>query len=182
MLDQIRETQAAKALDEWKFESDPLEKMEVRGNSKKNTFYSKEEHLRKNKDGTWRNHQGDDLKAPIGTPILAVMDGKIVKVYTSESYGECVILEFTAPDGKPYYGFYAHLSDTSVATTFKSNGTLIKAGTEIGKTGMTGSTAQNLPLSDAHLHFELRTSLYPGSGMADRINPFPHYNANMEVR
>ena len=107
--------------------------------------------------GTVRKHEGVDIIANKGTPLLAVSDGTITKSYdaaTSALSGNG--LRLTAADGT--YFFYAHLDSIAPGIAI---GTAVKAGQVIGFVGSTGDTNTN------HLHFEV----HPKGGAA--VNPFP---------
>jgi murein DD-endopeptidase MepM/ murein hydrolase activator NlpD len=85
-------------------------------------------------------HTGDDYAAPVGTPVVAVRDGKIVLSKANDpNYGNWIGLE--ADNGRTYY--YAHLSARLVKV-----GQKVKAGQKIGKVGQTGK------VTGPHLHFE----------------------------
>ncbi|MFM7718017.1 MAG: murein hydrolase activator EnvC family protein [Actinomycetota bacterium] len=91
-----------------------------------------------------RTHQGIDLIASSGTPIVAVADGYARSSWNSLG-GNAVFVESSGGD----YTYYAHLS---------GYGTLgwVSAGTIIGYVGATGDA------SGPHLHFEY----HPGGGSA----------------
>ncbi len=96
------------------------------------------------------SHQGIDLIAPFGTPIVAAHPG-VVSHSSSSSGGLQAYVR--APSGT--YTFYAHLS------SYSSAGGSVGAGTVIGYVGSTGNAG-----STNHLHFEY----HPGGGAA--INPY----------
>lgn len=111
-------------------------------------------------------HQGWDLIATQGTPVYAVADG-VTKAGVSETYGRWLSLKFSY-GGHTYFAFYAHL--LSYATLVQNDP--VSEGTEIALTGRSG--AQSLPLSEAHLHFEVRTVEFPprlGGPLFGRIDP-----------
>ena len=96
-----------------------------------------------------RSHQGQDLLAPLGTPVVAVHDGNAVQNYNSLG-GNSVLLYHDGGD----YTYYAHL-DSYGASGHVSTGTVIG---QVGSTGNAGSIN--------HLHFEY----HPGGGAA--ANPY----------
>jgi hypothetical protein len=107
--------------------------------------------------GATRLHEGVDIIANRGTPLLAVSDGVITRTYdaaTSALSGNG--LRLTAADGT--YFFYAHLD--SIAPGIVA-GTAVKAGQVIGFVGSTGNTNTD------HLHFEV----HPKGGAP--VNPYP---------
>ncbi len=101
-----------------------------------------------------RSHQGNDIFAPSGTPVLAVDEGKVTH-RTNKLGGTVAFLH--ANDGTRYY--YAHLSG------YEGPPRKVKAGEVIGFVGNSGNAASTAP----HLHFEVSPS---GNGK-DNINPFP---------
>lgn len=118
-------------------------------------------------DGRPKPHQGADAEAPVGTPIVAVADGRVVGIRSAGDYGIQLLLELSVPTPTgAKYAFYAHLSKTSVAV-----GDVVKQGHVLGATGDTGNAAGMVP-EDQHLHFEARTEPWPGTGLAGRMSPF----------
>lgn len=87
-----------------------------------------------------RSHMGNDIFAPIGTPVVAVKAGS-VWFQSGGAGGNMAYVN--AADGNTY--FYAHFS------SFAGEPRTVAQGEVIGYVGMTGdSTAP-------HLHFEIRT-------------------------
>ena len=99
-----------------------------------------------------RKHLGNDLLAPMGTPLLAVDNGTI-RLGTDPLGGN--IANLYADDGTRYY--YAHLSRFEGSSNRR-----VRTGEVIGYVGMTGNAQGTVP----HTHFEV----HPGNGPA--INPF----------
>jgi murein DD-endopeptidase MepM/ murein hydrolase activator NlpD len=99
-----------------------------------------------------RHHQGTDIMAARGTPIVAVIAGTIKTAYSSAGG---ISLYLRGVDGDEY--FYAHNSRNVVST-----GEHVKAGEVLGYVGSTG----NAPESAPHLHFER----HPNGGGA--VNPY----------
>jgi peptidoglycan LD-endopeptidase LytH len=95
-----------------------------------------------------RTHQGIDLIAAYGTPVVAVAPG-VARTAANTLGGNAVVVNSAGGD----WTYYAHLS---------SYGTLgsVSAGTVIGRVGSTGDTNVN------HLHFEY----HPNGGAA--IDPY----------
>ena len=102
--------------------------------------------------GGERSHEGNDLFAAEGTPLLAVEDGE-VRFGDDPRGGR--IASLRASDGLRYY--YAHLSG------FAGSARPVRAGEVIGYLGRTGNAAHTAP----HLHF----GVYRSDGSA--TNPFP---------
>jgi murein DD-endopeptidase MepM/ murein hydrolase activator NlpD len=96
-------------------------------------------------------HQGNDLMAARGTPVVAPVDGVVVR-HPNHLGGNAVWLY--GSDGNSYYG--AHLE------RYGAQGA-VRRGTIIGYVGDTGD-ARGGP---THLHFEI----HPGRGPA--VNPYP---------
>ena len=101
-------------------------------------------------------HEGNDIFAPMGTPIVAVADGRVYRVGTRKVSGNRLWLR----DEAGYRYFYAHLADFAAAAF---NGADVRAGDVIGFVGNTGDAEPTPP----HLHFEVHLP----DGTA--INPFP---------
>ncbi|HHY39551.1 MAG TPA: M23 family metallopeptidase [Clostridia bacterium] len=110
-------------------------------------------------------HQGLDIEAPLGTPILAVMDGHVSSVNESVTYGNMVVLDH----GDGLETVYAHCSEVLVKPP-----QLVKQGDVIARVGITGSART------PHLHFEVRrdgtpvdprTFLVPSDGGDTRVKP-----------
>jgi peptidoglycan LD-endopeptidase LytH len=88
-------------------------------------------------------HEAIDILAPRGTEVVAVQDGKVAKLFTSDA-GGLTIYEFDPKQQFVYY--YAHLD--SYAAGLKE-GDEVKQGQVIGYVGTTGNAPKNTP----HLHF-----------------------------
>lgn len=86
-------------------------------------------------------HNGLDLIAPQGDPVLAVADGTVTAVETSRK-GQGNMVEITHEGG--YVTRYAHLSDIKV-----SRGQRVQRGRRIASVGISGNSFA------PHLHFEL---------------------------
>ena len=96
-----------------------------------------------------RTHQGIDLIAAYGTPVVAVAPGNS-RGASNTLGGNAVVVEH---DSGGDYTYYAHLS------SYGASGH-VSAGTVIGYVGSTGDTNVN------HLHFEY----HPSGGAA--VNPY----------
>ena len=92
-------------------------------------------------------HAGQDLVAPEGTPVLAMLPGRVALVESVDGYGLTVVLEH----GRGWQTLYAHLSSSSVQP-----GEQLAAGAPLGRVGSSGRA------STAHLHVELRRHLSSG--------------------
>jgi murein DD-endopeptidase MepM/ murein hydrolase activator NlpD len=92
-----------------------------------------------------RRHQAIDILAPRGTDVLAVEDGKIAKLFTSDA-GGLTLYQFDSSETFVYY--YAHLD--SYAPGLKE-GSSVRRGDVLGAVGTTGNAPKNTP----HLHFAI---------------------------
>ena len=93
--------------------------------------------------GSDRPHEAVDMMAPRNTPVHAVENGSIAKLFTSKA-GGLTIYQFD-PSGHFCY-YYAHLE--RYADGLK-DGQTISQGDVIGYVGTTGNAPPNAP----HLHF-----------------------------
>jgi murein DD-endopeptidase MepM/ murein hydrolase activator NlpD len=111
-----------------------------------------------------RVHEAIDIPAPRGTPVLAVDDGFVQKLFTSVP-GGLTIYEFDREGAYCYY--YAHLDRYAEGL---KEGTAVKKGDMIGYVGTSG----NAPPGTPHLHFtifKLGPEKQWWKGTA--VNPFP---------
>jgi len=90
-------------------------------------------------------HEATDILAPRGTPVVAVEDGVIQKLFLSKP-GGITIYEFDRVGVFCYY--YAHLERYAPGLT---EGMPVKRGDTIGYVGTTG----NAPPETPHLHFAI---------------------------
>ena len=90
-------------------------------------------------------HEAIDIIASRGTPVVAVGDGAVVKLFDSVAGGRAVY-QFD-PEGKFAY-YYAHLE--SYARGLKE-GMVVRRGDLLGYVGSTGNAAAGVP----HLHFAI---------------------------
>jgi len=107
-----------------------------------------------------RSHEGNDIFAPMGTPLLASERGVIANVGVGTLGG--TKLWVYGESGTQYY--YAHLSAYAEGVV---EGTQVEAGQVIGYVGNTGNAITTPP----HLHYEI----HPGGG--DAIDPYPLLHA-----
>ncbi len=94
-------------------------------------------------------HNGVDLAASVGTPIVASADGKVILSRTggyNGGYGTYVVISHA----NGTQTLYAHMSTNNVSV-----GETVKQGQVIGAIGMTGKT------TGAHIHFEIRGARNP---------------------
>ncbi|MGE0173467.1 MAG: M23 family metallopeptidase [Oligoflexales bacterium] len=87
-----------------------------------------------------RRHEGIDIRAPKGTPILSASEGRVEFTGWINGYGKTVIV---AADN--FKTLYAHCSSVKV-----SKNDYVEKGQIIGSVGSTGNAV------GSHLHFEYR--------------------------
>ena len=85
-------------------------------------------------------HKGMDFTAPVGTPIYASGNGKVIRADRSATFGNVVYIEH----GYGYKTIYAHMSKIKA-----KRGQKVKRGDLIGYVGNTGRSVS------AHLHYEV---------------------------
>ncbi|MGL6279931.1 MAG: choice-of-anchor P family protein [Gaiella sp.] len=115
---------------------------------------------RPNVSGGW--HHGEDIVAPLGTPLLAVADGTLFSVGWNDIGGWRVWLRDDA--GNEFY--YAHLSAYSALAR---NGQRVRAGDVIGFLGKSGDAENSIP----HLHFEIHPVDLLSLGYDGVVAPYP---------
>jgi murein DD-endopeptidase MepM/ murein hydrolase activator NlpD len=109
-------------------------------------------------------HEATDIMAPHGTPVLAIGDGTVTKLFYSRSGGNTVY-EFDPLQTYCYY--YAHLDRYTSGT---HEGMSVHKGDVLGYVGSTGDASPPAP----HLHlaiFRLGPEKHWWEGTA--INPYP---------
>jgi len=93
-------------------------------------------------DGYNKLHKGTDFAAPLGTPIMASGDGKIIRAKWCGGGGNCIKIKHNST----YSTVYAHMSKFAVGI---KNGDRVKQGQIIGYVGSTGKS------TGPHLHYEV---------------------------
>jgi peptidoglycan LD-endopeptidase LytH len=113
--------------------------------------------------GTSRKHEATDILAPTGTPVIAVDDGVIRKLFLSKPGGN-TIYQFDPTQQYAYY--YAHLD--RYAENIRE-GSTVRQGDVIGYVGTTGNAGNT-----SHLHFTI-FKLGPEKRWWEGtpINPYP---------
>jgi murein DD-endopeptidase MepM/ murein hydrolase activator NlpD len=104
------------------------------------------------------SHQGIDIMADRGTPVVAVEDGSVSKLARAETGLGGIYVWLRRTDGVQYY--YAHLNTVAEGLDV---GSPVGVGQVIGTVGNTGDARHASP----HLHFEIRRGWSP-------INPYSH--------
>ena len=95
--------------------------------------------------GGSRRHEALDILAPRHTPVLAVEDGRVAKLFLSDA-GGMTIYQFDPTGTYAYY--YAHLE--RYADGLK-DGDAVERGQVIGYVGTSGNAPKDTP----HLHFAI---------------------------
>lgn len=93
--------------------------------------------------GVQKFHNGIDMAAPGGSPILAAYDGKVVAAAYSGSMGNYIMIDH----GDSLYTIYMHAS-----ALYVSKGAEVHKGDKIAAVGSTGRSTGN------HLHFSVRVN------------------------
>lgn len=91
-------------------------------------------------------HAALDILAPRSTPVLAVDDGRITRLYLSNGGGGIAVYQFDPTETFAYY--YAHLE--RYAEDLREGQSVVR-GQVIGYVGTTGNAPPNTP----HLHFAI---------------------------
>lgn len=104
--------------------------------------------------GVVKHHNGIDIPAPTGTPIVAPADGKVISITSSPTGGKMMIVQHS--DGSRTG--YAHLHQYLVNV-----GDSVERGRTIAQVGNTGAS------TGPHLHFTFRP---PGASAT--VDPTPY--------
>lgn len=111
-----------------------------------------------------RRHEAIDIMAPTGTPVVAVDDGRITKLFTSKP-GGLTIYQYD-PEGRLAY-YYAHLQRYADGLR---EGQEVRRGEVIGYVGASGNANPAAP----HLHFAVfRLGTPPRWWEGEAVNPYP---------
>ncbi len=115
--------------------------------------------------GQGRSHEALDIMAPRGTPVRAVEDGTIAKLFESRGGGGLTIYQFDPSETFCYY--YAHLDGYAPGIR---EGQTVRRGQVIGYVGSTGNASPDAP----HLHFTI-FQLTPERKWwkGEPLNPYP---------
>ncbi|MGY1776897.1 M23 family metallopeptidase [Geodermatophilus sp. SYSU D00804] len=104
-------------------------------------------------------HQGVDIAAPIGTPVLAPEGGVVLQAGPASGFGQAVYVQHD--DGS--ITLYGHVN-----RFFVSAGQVVGAGQQIAEVGNKGQS------TGPHLHFEV----HEGGLYASRVDPMPWLQAH----
>lgn len=112
-----------------------------------------------------RRHEAIDILAPRGTPVLAVADGTIHKLFTSRA-GGLTIYHYNLAESACYY--YAHLDRYADI----KEGQRVSRGEVIGYVGTSGNAPPNTP----HLHFAInQLTATKEWWKGTPVDPYPYF-------
>jgi murein DD-endopeptidase MepM/ murein hydrolase activator NlpD len=123
-----------------------------------------------------RLHDGVDIYAPEGVPVLSPFDGTIIdprsrwRPWPDARYGITVVVQSDEPATAGYMAVLVHLNSDWVKV-----GQHVTRGQVVGTLGKTGNAEETLP----QLHFELRApflidwSALGEQRMVDAFDPYP---------
>jgi murein DD-endopeptidase MepM/ murein hydrolase activator NlpD len=112
-----------------------------------------------------RRHEALDIMAARGTPVFAVDDGRVAKLFHSAA-GGLTIYQFDPGEQFAYY--YAHLDAYAKGLV---EGMVVKRGDIVGYVGSTG----NAPAHAPHLHFTIfRLGPDRKWWKGTAVNPYPY--------
>ena len=140
-------------------------------------------HARLRQDGTVvRLHDGIDIYAAEGEPLVAVFSGTVIdpaelwQSWEPDRYGRVVVIRSDEPQTMGYVALYAHAQRLWVKP-----GAHVTRGQVLGAVGRTGNA--ELQSIRPHLHFELRAPFslsWTSTGEdreVDAFNPYPSLRA-----
>jgi murein DD-endopeptidase MepM/ murein hydrolase activator NlpD len=105
------------------------------------------------------SHQGQDLPAAAGTPVVAPRGGVVTAVQFQAAAGNYVVLDAR---GEDYDYVFMHLTTGSIVV---KEGQRVRTGQHLGDVGSTGDA------TGPHLHFEIWQGAWYGGGHT--IDPLP---------
>ena len=118
-----------------------------------------------------RVHDAIDIPAPAGTPVVAVADGEVARLFQSER-GGVTVYQFSADKKLIYY--YAHLQRYADGL---AAGKTVRQGEVIAYVGDTG----NAGAGNFHLHFSISVIPNPSRYWeGTNINPYPLLRTNVQ--
>lgn len=116
------------------------------------------------RDGGARKHNAIDIMAPRGTPVLAVSDGRVLRLAKTAKGG----LSLYASDLEDKFVYYYAHFDRYHAKLY--SGKPLLRGDTLGFVGTTGNAPKNLP----HLHFQvMHMPADHKYWVGSPINPYP---------
>ncbi len=119
-----------------------------------------------------RRHDAVDIPAPRGTPVVAAVEGSVLRVGTNPAGGNVVWLSDVE---RRFAYYYAHLDRFGKGL---SAGTHVLRGAIVGFVGTTGNAPAGLP----HLHFQvMRTTDVAKWWTGTPVNPVPFLTESLPV-
>lgn len=106
--------------------------------------------------GAW--HEGNDLMAPEGSPIVAPFRGRVEYDSGSETAGNALWLT------NPHYGAIASFHNLPFSDDLPEEGSIVKPGGLIGYVGATGNASA--PAYHSHMEYQ------PGGAHTQGVDPF----------
>ncbi|MCF8566335.1 peptidoglycan DD-metalloendopeptidase family protein [Alicyclobacillus tolerans] len=100
-------------------------------------------------DGTHEFHNGIDIPAPVGTPIVAATSGKVLLAGPASGFGDWIVIE----SGNGMYEIYGHMYAWEIKV---SPGEIVHTGQQIAGVGSNGFS------TGPHLHFSVATGFSGG--------------------
>ena len=114
--------------------------------------------------GEGRSHEAVDIMVPRGTPVLAVVEGNVAKLFKSVQ-GGLTVYQFDNDNEYCYY--YAHLDRYAAGL---QEGMLLRRGDVLGYVGSSGNADPAAP----HLHFSIfRLGADKKWWQGTPVNPYP---------
>ena len=95
-------------------------------------------------DGTWKFHDGMDIAASCGSPIVAAASGVVTQSFYSSGYGNRLVIDHGIVGGHELTTSYNHAQGYIVSV-----GDNVSQGQVIGSVGTTGAS------TGCHLHFQV---------------------------
>lgn len=111
--------------------------------------YSPKDPVRSETMNDWRTHEGVDISAGEGSPVHAVLSGRVKSLYNDPLYGNVIVIESSGG----YVLRYCGVTNTSIA----KEGSTVTAGETIGYIGIIPSESKD----ESHLHLEATISGEP---------------------
>ena len=116
------------------------------------------------------SHEALDIMAPRGTPVLAVEDGKVAKLFLSKPGG---ITLYQLDPTETFVYYYAHMEGYAAGIV---EGSVLRKGQVVGYVGSTGNASPLAP----HLHFSIfRLGPERQWWRGSPINPFQVWRATI---
>ena len=119
-------------------------------------------------NSTYPGHEGVDIMAPRGTPVVSPVDGQVVRIervsVDGVSWGKLVVIK----DSCGNYWFLAHLDSIDAGLKV---GDTISAGAQIATVGNTGSAAGG----PTHLHVGINPNGYQSPASETSGNRFDRW-------